>query len=116
MPQAIDELHAAEQLHDSWIVHFMLGQAYLAARAFPEASAEFEVCIKRRGEATDVFFADTSSLRYLPPVYYWLGRAQESVGAMDAAKTSYREYLTVRPSADGADPLAADAAQRVNNR
>jgi tetratricopeptide (TPR) repeat protein len=113
LPAAIDELHAAEQLHDSWVVHLVLGQAYLAARQFPAAAAEFEKCVKRRGEATDVFFADTSSLRYLPPVYYWLGRAQEAVGAGDAAKASYREFLKVRSSEDEADPLAADAAQRV---
>jgi eukaryotic-like serine/threonine-protein kinase len=114
LPAAIDELHAAEQLHDSWVVHLMLGHAYLAARQFPSAAAEFERCIKRRGEATDVFFADTSSLRYLPPVYYWLGRAQEAVGAGDAANASYREFLKVRSSEEEADPLAADATQRVS--
>ena len=113
LPDAIDELHAAEQLHDSWIVHARLGEAYQAAGQFPEASAEWEQAVKRRGEATDVFFADTSSLRYLPPVYYWLGRAQEAAGAAPAAKASYERFLSLRAQAGPSDPLAADAQKRL---
>jgi tetratricopeptide (TPR) repeat protein/tRNA A-37 threonylcarbamoyl transferase component Bud32 len=112
LPDAIDELHAAEQLHDSWIVHVMLGRVYQAAGRFLEASAEWEVCVKRRGEATDVFFADTSSMRYLPPVYYWLGRAQEAAGATAAAAASYADFLKIRSGADATDALAADARRR----
>ncbi len=115
LPDAIDDLHAAEQLHDSWIVHALLGQVYQAAGRFPEASAEWEVCLRRRGEATDVFLADTSSMRYLPPVYYWLARAQEAAGARDAAAASYGEYLKIRSGTDGSDPLAADARTRLTN-
>jgi tetratricopeptide (TPR) repeat protein/tRNA A-37 threonylcarbamoyl transferase component Bud32 len=113
LPEAIDELHAAEQLHDSWIVHVMLGHVYYAADRFLEASREWEECIKRRGEATDVFIADTSSLRYLPPVYYWLGRAQEAAGAKPAAAASFTEYLKIRGGADASDPLATDARNRL---
>jgi tetratricopeptide (TPR) repeat protein len=112
LPEAIDELHAAEQLHDSWIVHVMLGHVYQAAGRFLEASDQWGICIRRKGEATDVFLADTSSMRYLPPVYYWLGRAQEAAGAKDAAATSYGEYLKIRSVTDG-DPLVADARKRV---
>ena len=82
-------------------------------RAFPEASSEWEQAVKRRGEATDVFFADTSSLRYLPPVYYWLGRAQEAAGAAPAAKASYERFLSLRTQAETSDPLAADAQKRL---
>jgi tetratricopeptide (TPR) repeat protein/tRNA A-37 threonylcarbamoyl transferase component Bud32 len=113
LPEAVDELHAAEQLHDSWIVHQMLGQVYQTAGRFLEASREWETCIKRRGEATDVFLADTSSIRYLPPVYYWLARAQEAAGAMDAAAASYGEFLKIRSGTDGSDALAADARKRL---
>jgi tetratricopeptide (TPR) repeat protein/tRNA A-37 threonylcarbamoyl transferase component Bud32 len=113
LPEAIDELNAAEELHDSWIVHLMLGHVYYAADRFLEASREWEECIKRRGEATDVFIADTSSIRYLAPVYYWLGRAQEAAGAKPAAVASFTEYLKIRGGADASDPLAADARTRV---
>jgi predicted Zn-dependent protease len=113
LPDAIDELQAAEQLHDSWIVHQMRGQVYQAAGSFPQASAEWEICVRRRGgEATDVFLADTSSLRYLPPAYYWLARAQEAAGAKEAAAASFGEYLKIRGHADSSDPLAADARKR----
>ncbi len=113
VPEAIDELQAAQKLHDSWFVHLRLGEAYEAAGQFPEAMAERELLVKRRGEATDVFFADTPSIRYLSPVYYQLGRAQEAVGGPDAARASYQAYLTTREHADPPDPLQADAAERV---
>ena len=43
IPQAIDELQAAEKLHDSWVVHTLLGQAYQAAEQYPEAQSEWEL-------------------------------------------------------------------------
>ena len=91
IPQAIDELQAAERLHDSWIVHTLLGQAYQAAAQYPEAMAQWELCVKRSGEAADAFIADTSSMRYLPAAYYWLGRAQESLGVTSGTEESYRK-------------------------
>ena len=112
IPQAIDELRAAEALHDSWVVHTLLGQAYHAAAQFPEAVAQWELCVKRRGEAADAFIADTSSMRYLPSAYYWLGRAQEGLGAGAAAADSYRKYVEIRRDAER-DPLLADARKRA---
>lgn len=103
----------AQKLHDSWFAHLMLGRVYLEAGRFAEAVAEFEVCVKRKGEATDVFFENISTSRYLPPVYYWLGRAQEGLGATSAAKTSYEQFAKLRTQSDPPDPLAADAGQRV---
>ena len=110
---ALDAFRDAQKLHDSWFVHLMLGRVYLEANRFAEAVAEFEACVKRKGEASDVFFENLSSSRYLPPVYYWLGRAQESLGAAPAAKASYEQFLKLRSESDPADPLAADASQRV---
>ena len=72
-------------------------------------------CVKRRGEAADAFIADTSSMRYLPAAYYWLGRAQESLGVAAAAAESYRKYVEIRKDADG-DPLVADARKRAVSR
>ena len=70
---------------------------------------------ERRGEATDVFIDDTASLRYLPPVYYHLGRAQEAVsGSVTAgARASYESFLKARDAADPPDLLAADARRRL---
>jgi tetratricopeptide (TPR) repeat protein len=110
---ALDKFREAQKLHDSWFAHFMLGRVYLEANRFAEAVAEFEACVKRKGEATDVFFENISTSRYLPPVYYWLGRAQEGLGAAPAAKASYEQFVKLRAQSDPADPLAADAGQRI---
>ena len=50
------------------------------------------LALERRGEAADVFFYDTPSLRYLPEAYYWLARAQEPIG-IDEARENYEWYL-----------------------
>jgi hypothetical protein len=113
---AIDDFKAAQKLHDSWYVHLRLGDAYEKVEDWPSAVAERELCaVKRRGEATDVFFADTTSLRYLPPVYYHLGRAQEAAsGSVTAgARASYESFLNLRAAADPPDLLAADARRRL---
>jgi eukaryotic-like serine/threonine-protein kinase len=110
---ALDAFRDAQKLHDSWFAHLMLGRVYLEADRFAEAVAEFEVCMKRKGEATDVFFENVSTSRYLPPVYYWLARAQESLGARTAAKASYEQFVKLRAGSDPPDPLAADASQRI---
>ena len=47
---------------------------------FPEALAELDAAIKRRGEAADVFFYDTPTARYLPPALYWLARTKQALG------------------------------------
>ena len=114
IPEAIDELHAAETLHDSWIVHTLLGQAYQAAGQYPEAMAQWDLCVKRRGEAADAFIADSSSMRYLPAAYYWLGRAQEGLGVASGAAENYRKYVEIRSAAER-DRLLGDARQRLKS-
>jgi eukaryotic-like serine/threonine-protein kinase len=110
---ALEAFRDAQKLHDSWFAHLMLGRVYLEAKRPAEAVAEFEACVKRKGEASDVFFENLSSSRYLPPVYYWLGLAQESLGAAPAAKASYEQFLKLRTESDPADPLATQASQRL---
>jgi serine/threonine protein kinase/Flp pilus assembly protein TadD len=110
---ALAAFRDGQKLHDSWFAHLMLGRVYLEAGRFAEAVAEFDLCVKRKGEATDVFFENISTSRYLPPVYYWLGRAQESLGAASAAKASYEQFVKLRAQSDPADPLAIDAARRL---
>ena len=111
--EAIHTFQEGQKLLDSWIAHFLLGRAHFEAGQFAEAVAELEVCQKRRGEATDFLFADTTTLRYLPPLYYWLGRAQEASGANDAARANYQTFLKFRVESTPGDPLVADAKQRI---
>ena len=112
--RAIDLLKAALKRQDLWLARFVLGRAYFEAGAGHEAEAldEWERCLARRGEAMDVFFADSPTTRYLPPLYYWLGRARENAGSPKTAAAAYREYLNIRGAAPR-DPLVADAQRRL---
>ena len=113
VPEAIDAFRDSQKRRDSWFARFLLGKAYVEADHFAEALAELELCVKRRGETTDVFFYDTPTLHYLPPAYYWLGLAQQGVGSSNEARKSLEQFLTLRGDADPADPLAADARSRL---
>jgi tetratricopeptide (TPR) repeat protein len=108
---AIETLQEAQKLADMWLAHFDLGQAYLDAEAFPEASSQFETCLKRKGEATSIFLDDAPSYHFLPPVYYYLGRAQEGMNSGGGAD-SYKIFLALREKASG-DPLISDAQKRL---
>jgi tetratricopeptide (TPR) repeat protein len=110
---ALEAFREAQKKHDSWFAHLMLGRAYLEAARFAEAAAEFDACVKRKGEAIDVFFENVSTIRYLPPVYFWLGRAQQGLGAVAAAKESYEQFLKLRSDAVPPDALAAEASQQL---
>jgi tetratricopeptide (TPR) repeat protein len=116
---AIDALRDAQKRdrtvgNDSWFVHYLLGTVYWQSGGHaPEALEEFEQCLKRRGETTDIFFYDTPTLRYLPPLFYWAARAQEAVGAPSSARANYDQFVKIRGSADPPDPLLADARTRT---
>lgn len=111
--EAVETLQSAQKLQDLWVSHFLLGRTYVEAGHFAEALAEFEICRKRKGEAADFFLADMPTLRYLPPLYFWLGRAQEGLGTTEASRASYQEFLRLRADADASDSLAVDARRRV---
>jgi eukaryotic-like serine/threonine-protein kinase len=108
--EAIGSFQAAQKLADTWLGRYSLGRAYLAAQLYPDADSEFDVCLQRRGEATAVFLDDDPSLRYLPPVSYYQGRAREGLRSPGAAE-AYRSFLKARK--DAKDPLTADAARRL---
>jgi tetratricopeptide (TPR) repeat protein len=107
----VDRLRAAQRTADLWLVHYLLGVAYVEAGRFPEAIAEFDVCLKRRGEATAIFLDDVPSFRYWAPLPYWQGRAQEGLGLTGPAAESFKQYLAVRSTAD--DPLTRDVKARL---
>jgi eukaryotic-like serine/threonine-protein kinase len=109
--EALDELKEAQRLADLWIVRYLKGIAYVEAQAYAEALSEFELCEKRRGEATAIFLDDIPTYRYMVPLSYWLGRTHDGLGARDAATRHLNRYLSLRSPAT--DALAKDAASRV---
>jgi tetratricopeptide (TPR) repeat protein len=110
--QAIEMFRDSLKRRDTWFGRFLLGKAYAETDHFAEAMAELEIAVNRRGEVTDVFINDTPTLRYLPAVYYWLGRSQQAMGAGNAGE-SYEQYLGLRANAEPPDPLAEDARNRL---
>jgi tetratricopeptide (TPR) repeat protein len=109
--EAIQLYKESERLEDSWLARFDLARGYIEAGAFTDASTELENCLKRRGEATDIYIDEQQTFRYFPATYYYLGRALEglkSAGAADA----YRNFLAMKvPNAQ--DATAEDARKRL---
>jgi tetratricopeptide (TPR) repeat protein/predicted Ser/Thr protein kinase len=112
--EAAVRFREAGDIVDTWLARYLLGRAYLEAGAFTEAYSELEICLKRRGEATAVFFDDVPSYHVLPPVYYYMGRAQEGLHSAGAAD-SYRKFLELRTNAED-DPLVLDARRRLGTK
>jgi len=104
----------AQKFADTWIGRFDLGRAYIERGAFTEADSELEKCLNRRGEASAVFLDDVPTFRALPPVYYYLGRAQEGLKSPAAAE-SYKTFLTIKANGDEAG-LVTDAKKRLGTR
>jgi len=92
---AVRFLNEANTQLDTWIGHFELGRAYLAAGAFPQADSEFERCINRRGEALALFLDEEPTFGVFPMVYYYQGRVREGLKSTRVAE-SYRAYLDIR--------------------
>jgi serine/threonine protein kinase/Flp pilus assembly protein TadD len=109
--QAIDALTQANTLLDTWLGHFELGRAYLAAEQFAQADSEFERCLKRRGEALQLILGDEPTYAYVPPVYYYQGQVREGMKVEGAAE-SYREYLKFRGNSTE-DPNLATIRSRL---
>ena len=66
--QAITAMVDGNKLLDTWIGDFDLGRAYLAAGAMLEAEAQFDRCVKRRGEALALFLDEEPTFAYFPQV------------------------------------------------
>jgi tetratricopeptide (TPR) repeat protein/predicted Ser/Thr protein kinase len=109
--EAIQQITAANNLLDTWIGRFDLGRAYLEAGAFTEADAQFEQCMKRRGEAIELFMDNVPTYAYLPSVYYDQGRAREGMKS-DSFAEFYKSYLNVRGQSSQ-DPLVPEIRRRA---
>jgi serine/threonine protein kinase len=109
--QAIQLFTEAKNLMDTWIGRFDLGHAYLEAQAFAEADSEFDRCLKRRGEALELFMDDMPTYSYLPIIYYYQGRDREGLKSAGFAD-SYRTYLSIRGTSSE-DPFLSDIHHRL---
>ena len=109
--KALNVLLDAQKQSDTWLGRFDLGRAYLDAKAYTEASSEFDVCLQRRGEATSVFLDDIPSYHVLPAVYYYQARDHDGLHSSGAAE-SYRIFLSIKEKGAG-DPMVADARRQV---
>ena len=103
-----------KEVLDCWLVRVELGKAYLEDSRSFEAYDQFDKCRNRRGEVTALFVDDIPTLRYLPPLYYFLGRAQEGLGSLQAAD-SYNTYISIKKTATDKDPLVKDARARLDS-
>jgi len=109
--EAIKMFTDGNNLFDTWIGHFELGRAYLDVGLFVEADGEFDRCVKRRGEALELFMDNVPTFGYFPAVYYVQGRAREGLKSPGFAE-SYRNYLSIRGQA-GEDPLLPEIRRRL---
>jgi len=109
---AVELFRDSLKRRDTWLGRFMLGKFYVETGRYTEAIDELGVCMKRYGEAGDVFFYDFPTVRYLPPLFYYLARAQEALGGVNA-KENYERFIALRGEAAPADPLAADVRKRL---
>ena len=108
--KAIELFNEANKTLNTWIGWFDLGRAYLEAGLFVEADSEFDRCIKRRGEALNIFNY-VPAYGYLPEVYYYQGLVRDGLKSPGAAE-SYRTYLSIRGKA-GEDPLLPEVRRRL---
>jgi Flp pilus assembly protein TadD/predicted Ser/Thr protein kinase len=109
--EAVQQITAANALLDTWIGRFYLGRAELAAGAFAEANSQFDLCVKRRGEAIELFMDNVPTYAYFPLVYYYQGQAREGMKSA-AFADSYKTYLSIRGQSSD-DPLGPDIRRRI---
>jgi eukaryotic-like serine/threonine-protein kinase len=109
--EAVNQITAANNQMDTWIGHFELGRAYLEAGAFTEADSEFDQCVKRRGEAIELFMDNVPTYAYFPPVYYYQGRVREGMKSEGFADF-YKTYLSIRGQSSE-DPWVAEIRRRI---
>ena len=109
---AIKTLLRALKTADLWIARYVLGNAYLQSKQYPEAVAELNMCEVRRGEATAQFQDDLPSLRYLGMLEYLRARALDGAGMTREAADAFRQFLQLRVgSPNGSEER--DARQRL---
>ena len=114
--EAVGILKDAEKITDTWIGHLDLARAYLQANAPADADSELDTCLKRRGEATSLFLDEIPTVRYLPEVFFYKGKATEGlVGANSpAALEWYRKFLTIKKESQP-DPVVESVRRQIDS-
>ena len=110
--EAIDLLNDVLKRSDMWYAHFVLGRVYLDAGLYPEAIAEFGLCLDRNGEAVAVFLDDIPTYHRLVEVHYWYARALQEIGQVEPAARAYQDYMDARDLA-ATDRSVAEARRRL---
>jgi eukaryotic-like serine/threonine-protein kinase len=116
--EAVSAFKAAQKISDSWIGHYGLGRAYLAAGVYTDAQTEFDACLSRRGEATTMLLDDIPTYRFMTWTRYYMARAQQGQGssaAAAAAAESYKAFLDIKSKGDE-QGLVADARRRAASK
>ena len=111
---AIKHIEGANAQFDTWLGHFDLGRAYLAAKQYLPADSEFDRCLKKKGEALSIFLDEEPTFGYFPAVYYYQGLVRQGMKSMNFAD-SFRAYLEIR-GASKEDALAGEARKRVSQK
>ena len=109
--RAVEFAREAQKLADTWQGRVILGRAYLALKAFPEAYTELESALKRVGEATALYLDDVPTYHALPAAYYYMGLAQEGLKSK-ASAASFATYARLRGKAEP-HAMLADAQRRT---
>jgi tetratricopeptide (TPR) repeat protein len=110
---ALKLIQESRALADTWMGRFDEARALLQADAFAEAESALDVCMKRRGEATALFLDESPTYFLFPPVYYYLGLAQQGLNS-PAATDSLKSYIGIK--SDGQDALLKDARRRTHQK
>ncbi len=109
--KAIERFRTARQFADSWLGRLGLGRAYLALGATAEADSEFDLCVKRRGEAAAALLDDVPTYRLAAPLAYYQGRVREALGSPDA-RDRYETFVRTKQPGDESG-LVSDARKRL---
>jgi serine/threonine protein kinase/tetratricopeptide (TPR) repeat protein len=109
--EAIQLFEQSGRISDTWLAKFNLALAHIAAGSFTDASAELDSCIKRGGEATDIYTDEEQTFRYLPSTYYYQGLALEGLKSAGATEW-FKKFLALKVS-DAQDPLVANARKKL---
>mgnify|MGYP001548745728 CR=1 FL=1 len=107
---AINQLTAAIDTADLWLLRVHRGRAYLEGGYYVEALDDFTVAQDRHGEATAAFLDDLPTYRYMSRLPDWIARAQSELGMTHDARQNLTLFMARRPTGGA---LADDAHQAM---
>ncbi len=111
VPEAVRLLRQSQSSADTWLVHFDLGRAYLAANGAAEADSEFEICQRRAGEATALYLDESPTFHIYPEVLYYRAMAKQGLNSPSAGEM-FSAFIAIKQNGD-ANPMLQDANRRL---